>query len=185
MIKINRIIEAVRTLVVGNSKKTFTYDNTTDLIAADLDIGSYAWVDGTKYKISSTGTGITLANNNIAVKIWGALSDIIGAGQTWQDLSTSRFVSTIYTNTTSKPISISINIISFFTGSNNVVNGDLVLYDSSDNIIMTKKFTTKADPTTDVRQPLSLEIIQPGEKYALYAASSTGSISLNWYELRE
>lgn len=58
-------------------------------------------------------------------------SGVLGAGQTWQDVTGSRIGNTTYTNTTGKPIQL---IVSFYNGSSNMyvtVNGAAVYAGSS------------------------------------------------------
>lgn len=92
--------------------------------------------------------------------------DSIGVGQTWQDVSGSRVVGTTYTNTTGKPIMVSIT--SGIGGSNFAqlsVNGVVVSRSTSGDAGL-------------IYAPHNI-IIPSGATY-----SYTGGTSLTWLELR-
>ena len=52
-------------------------------------------------------------------------ADLFGSGQTWQDVTASRATATTYTNSTDKPIAVSITTTDFGTGDTMLVDGNL------------------------------------------------------------
>jgi hypothetical protein len=103
----------------------------TDLAVADGGTGSSTLAanavllgNGTSalQTVAPSTTGNVLTSNGT---IWASASPTsIGVGQTWQDVTASRASGTTYTNSTGKPIQISIVIISTGTNQGNlVING--------------------------------------------------------------
>jgi hypothetical protein len=64
-------------------------------------------IDGNGTVSGLTATGLTTAQNVAFAQLVGTASPI-GAGQTWQNLLASRAVNTVYTNSSGKPIQVSI-----------------------------------------------------------------------------
>lgn len=96
----------------------------------------------------------------------------VGFGQTWQNLTGSRALSTIYRNTTSRPINLAIvvSITSATSVPRLQVDGVVVFGVGSANSSFVTTYTLAA-------------IVPPGSTYQLDA--STGSIAIhNWAELR-
>lgn len=56
----------------------------------------------------------------------GAIPTSIGYGQTWQSVTAGRTSGTTYTNTTGKPIFVSVNVIMNAPGSTLVIDGVVV-----------------------------------------------------------
>ena len=96
----------------------------------------------------------------------------LGYGQTWQDVTASRAIGTTYTNTTGKPIQLSVNIVhnSSGGGSSLSVNGT-----------GRSQFLNNMTGTNIVFPYLI--IIQPGSTYLITQTAGTISIS-SWHELR-
>lgn len=99
----------------------------------------------------------------------------LGYNQAWQDVGTSRALDTEYTNTTSRPIVISIgfeynNTSEANTGISIVVDGVLV---------------SKARQPIDTYDEINMTCIVPvGSVYEAQAIQGTPNI-VNWAELRE
>ena len=73
----------------------------TNLTGANLPIGSASSVGGVRQ-----GTGVTIASDG-ALSVTNA--GIFGVGQTWQDVTGSRTLGAVYTNSTGRPIMVMIN----------------------------------------------------------------------------
>jgi hypothetical protein len=89
----------------------------------------------------------------------------LGYGQTWQDVTASRALSTTYYNTTGKPIFVSLSVTS--------AGNQLVLTINGIGAIAT---------TPAVGQKASIHGIVPAG--ASYSAASTSASALSWTELR-
>ena len=118
----------------------------------------------------ATGT-LTMAAANISSAAGWALSvgtSSLGlgqGGQTWQNLTASRSLAATYTNSTGRPIQVSIYFLGS-TQSNFTVNGLTIASNSSSTGWMTVS-----------------EVIPPNATYSL--VDINGGLSyLNWYELR-
>lgn len=62
-----------------------------------------------------------------SVEFPGGISGVLGAGQTWQDVTASRAAATNYTNTTGKPITICVSFNYVGNGTSSItVSGVLV-----------------------------------------------------------
>ena len=94
----------------------------------------------------------------------------LGIGQTWQDVTASRVAGTTYTNTTGKPIIVSIRVdVNTNTYIQLLVNG-----------IETSRCGTNS--TTYIR--MSIEATVPsGATYKLNYETGT-SVYMTWFELR-
>ena len=91
----------------------------------------------------------------------------IGVNQTWQNVSGSRSVNVNYTNTSGKPIVVSINGILTSGGSNVVVTVDglvVAIDDCSNNVWG------------------NVSVVVPAG--SIYKLNSAGFSTLNWFELR-
>ena len=96
----------------------------------------------------------------------------VGVNQTWQDVSASRAVNVTYTNTTGKPIEVSISANNTVVASENklTIDGSIIISSSS---------TGGANHIVTIRA-----IIPNGSTYILNPiAGSIGAIT-NWAELR-
>jgi len=89
----------------------------------------------------------------------------IGVGQIWQDVTASRSADTTYTNTTGKPIQVSINSNDFSGGSYFYIDGVSVNYSSS---------------TSAYGHEFQCNSIVPNGSTYKYSGTSI----INWFELR-
>lgn len=100
----------------------------------------------------------------------------IGVNQKWQDVSDSRIIETVYTNTTSKPIFI--NIVVDVTNSNYKKCSLLV-----DNVAVSQMITSNYSYIGNARSIALSAIIPAGSTYMLTADSFNPRLYL-WSELR-
>lgn len=103
-------------------------------------------------------------------------SGVIGAGQTWQNLTSSRAIGTTYTNSTGRPIMVAVSLSSGAAASANatfVIDGSTV----ANNLASYSNGATWAN----LRQTFSF-IIPAGSTYSATVSSSPALQS--WYELR-
>lgn len=95
----------------------------------------------------------------------------IGVGQTWQDLTASRALGTTYTNSTGKPITISVSILWY----NNNANYD---YITVNGVIVAKLGTDNSSTTTSISQLIA--VVPDGGTYSVTALRPFK----HWAELR-
>jgi hypothetical protein len=100
----------------------------------------------------------------------------IGVGQTWQDVTASRALSTTYTNSTGKPIQV--NIWMAVSGSP-AGNTDIQLSVGAVVVAVASMYFASAAGN---RIPLVTAIVPNGATYS--AVSPAGAGTLNWVELR-
>ena len=121
-----------------------------------------------------TGTaGVSSATVRGYVTINGRVSESIGVNQTWQDVTASRVLGTTYTNSTGKPIAISVIANNTTPGSFGVsgsVGGNLIVLSFVDAINGTGYNTS------------IFFIVPPGQTYSV--AKSGVSQTNIWKELR-
>lgn len=115
-------------------------------------------------QLSATGTPSSTTFHR-GDNTWAAPSGL-GDGQTWTNVTGSRALSTTYTNSTGKPIFLSVLI-------SNGAGGAASLYVNS--------LQVSYNGTTTVGNTIPLSSIVPAG--GTYYATSSGSIS-GWYELR-
>ena len=97
-------------------------------------------------------------------------SQVFGVGQTWQDVTASRALGTIYTNTTGKPIMVSVRINTTSVASIRTTGGT----------IMAQEYNGINTSTIAVSL---VAIVPPSSTY--YAQSDSGTNTLiYWAELR-
>lgn len=128
------------------------------------------FVDSTQ---ATAGTWVTdpATKQGAGGQALSALSSI-GYGQTWQDVTGSRALSTTYTNTTGKPIFVIVNIVA----------SDLTFYGAIriNGVIVSN--TSQGTSTPSFVSPAVI-LVPPGATYSVAAA--VGTISINkWSELR-
>lgn len=99
-------------------------------------------------------------------------SDVIGIGQTWQNVTASRAVGTTYTNATGKPIYVSIT--PNFTNSQNTTGNITV-----DGVIASS-YVCYVAATTPPQYPMTV-IVPNGSTYVF---NTTVSTIRYWAELR-
>lgn len=78
---------------------------------------------GTPFTASGTGTGTGTASTNGWASAAPVVNPSVGVGQTWQNVTSSRALSTNYTNSTGKPIQVSVTIYQADGGVSFVVDG--------------------------------------------------------------
>jgi len=94
----------------------------------------------------------------------------LGVAQTWQDMTASRAIGTTYTNTTGKPISVAISILTNTATVNSLtcqVDGVTVAFTSADSA---------------GRRPAASFIVPAGSTYN--CTTSQASTIATWAELR-
>ena len=139
----------------------------------------------TPLAINSGGTGLTnvgiagtVLTSNGSAASWQApsTSQMIGVGQTWQNVTSSRAGSTTYTNTTGKPIQV--NIRCRVVASNASLNPELTL--EVDGIGLAKVGVSPGGSAMTLFGTLTA-IVPPGSTYRL--TGNNGSVDV-WAELR-
>ena len=115
---------------------------------------------------TQAGTDDTRAITPLKLK-----NSVIGLGQTWQDVTASRALGTTYTNSTGKPITISVSIL---WHSNNA-NYD---YITVNGVIVAKLGTDNSSTTTSVSQLIA--VVPDGGTYSVTASRPFK----HWAELR-
>jgi hypothetical protein len=116
---------------------------------------------------AETGTVLTTANTQIAAK-----SDVIGVGQTWQDVTSSRAKTTTYTNSTGRPIQVSVNVNLQGTGqalNSLIVNGLVVGYQTQN--------------TAGIQSGITSQLTAIVPAGSTYSVTGQGTIT-SWFELR-
>jgi hypothetical protein len=186
----------VKSAVDANSANVNITGGTID----DVDITGGTIVDlDTPLAVNSGGTGKnTLALNNVllgngtaAVKevapgasgnvlksdgttwVSGVVSAGVGDGQTWQNVTGSRALATTYTNSTGKPIQVSVN------GFGSPSGGTFDFYING-TVVSTSGTTSLASGSSYVSFNL---IIPNGNTYSCSVASGSSSL-VSWFELR-
>lgn len=98
------------------------------------------------------------------------VSQVLGVGQTWQDLTGSRAIGTTYTNNTGKPITVNVLVTSTLAGAvMRTIVGGLQLYGSA---------------TQAVGGSASIIVIVPnGATYSANISAGTPTL-IFWAELR-
>jgi len=99
---------------------------------------------------------------------WGN-ANVLGMGQTWQDVTGSRSLNTTYTNTTGKPIYVAVSLVTT-TGADtlSVIVGGVTIF--------------TGDLGGDPNESGVFSFIVPSS--ATYRLTSTGNTLANWAELR-
>ena len=92
----------------------------------------------------------------------------LGINQAWQDVKTSRALSTTYTNNTGKPILVSITSFATVNGSASINVGGVII----------STVTTLASAAT-----LSSFVVPDGTTYSI-TQTETGAVIWTWSELR-
>jgi hypothetical protein len=111
---------------------------------------------------AETGTVLTTANTQIATK-----SLVLGVDQTWQNVAASRAVNTNYTNTTGRPIFVSVRMTQSSSGTASLIVDGVSIAGG-------------ATPNTPGNQTFG-GIVPNGSVYQVTATSNTVS---TWAELR-
>ncbi len=108
--------------------------------------------------VSGAGTGLTGTASS--------LNAGIGVGQTWSNVTASRALSTTYTNSTGKPIQVSITINGSGAGSSTLTIGGVALYNAAHSASANGFWSA---------------IVPAGATYSITATSATLG---GWAELR-
>ena len=112
--------------------------------------------------------GTTTATLQAVTGTLALQSDGVGFSQTWQNVAGSRVLGTTYTNSTGKPIAVSVQVQSTTNGTNTIVVAGV----------------TAAQTTTQANLGTSLfVIVPPGATYVVDNNQATKSVGL-WAELR-
>jgi hypothetical protein len=137
-------------------------------------------LDGTGSISGLTATGIsavqTIPASSITQAMLTTAASSIGVGQTWQDVTGSRALSTTYTNSTGKPIQVNAWMAVSGSPAGNVdagltVGGVVVMFASNYfNAAAGNRFANVTG------------IVPNGTTYSVTAP--TGAGTLNWVELR-
>lgn len=171
--------------VSGNALKNVTLTNLVDKIAGTTAGG----LNDSNGVMSFYPYGLTTATTELTTSDFVVVSDsavpkkitiadfanelpLLGVGQTWQDMTASMASGVTYTNSTGKPIIVSVSVIWYNA------NG---VYDtlSVDGIVVAKSGTDNSSTTTSITQMTA--IVPNGSNYSVY--SRIGTIK-NWSELR-
>jgi hypothetical protein len=134
----------------------------------------FANVTGTAINVIHRFTGFAgvskmsiTQGGDVAVAGSVTANNLFGQGQSWQDVSASRSLSTTYYNTTGRPITV---IFAWGENTNNVMGFRI----QGVNVVA-QSYTSTANETS------MTFIIPPGASYSSY---STGLTYWKWYELR-
>jgi len=125
----------------------------------------------------SDSTNLTANNTSYLGGIPASDFSQLGVGQTWQDVKLSRAFNTTYTNSTGKPIMVSVTV-----GSSSAAGFNMRFY--VDGIVMAASGNSQTASTYSTG---STQVIVPNGStyYVPSAALSNGSGSiLYWFELR-
>lgn len=136
------------------------------------------------YCSGDTTFGVQLAcsyNNSLIYKrsvssgVWGSWTQVstsdnsIGQGQTWQNMTGSRALSTVYTNTSGKPIQVHVSCTSTAVTA--------IVFSSGQSLIG----ATQATIGNNISSPTC--IVPNGASYSVSIQAGTAS-NLSWMELR-
>ena len=167
---------AINAAKAPKESPTFTGVPAAPTAAVDTDTTQLAT---TAFVVAQAATVAPLANGTAAVgtsKKYARQDHVhveggIGIGQTWQDVTSSRAVTTVYTNSTSKPIMLAVTMISTGAGAF-----------STQIWIGGVQVGTQVDYAANAGyQELTTIIIPVGATYKIEA----GACSLQtWFELR-
>ena len=139
-----------------------TLNGTTGITTTELSTASI--------RTSSEGYASAL-DTELATALW-AIAGMLGAGQTWQNVASSRALATTYTNSTGRPIQVSASIVHNSSGgvSNFLVDGNIVA-------VFANNMTG-----TNIVTPYTI-IVPAGSTYRINQTVATISI-FSWWELR-
>lgn len=147
------------------------------LTAGDSSTGvaTTAFVNGTALTLTNgtTATTQSAGDNSTKVATTAYVDSIggIGVGQTWQDVTSSRAIGTVYTNSTGKPIEVFVSVQLGAGGTN-----------FSITIGSTGPFQAAGNGTSSLINGNASFIVPPGTTYEI-TLNGGGSLS-DWIELR-
>lgn len=160
--------QTIKTEAISNVAGSTVVD-VTDIVSR---VGNQT-IDGTK-TFSSSPVAPTPTAGDSSTKVATtafATSQDIGVNQTWQDVTASRVLRTTYTNSTGKPIIVSIS--NFWYNNNGVYD-----FITVDGVIVVKTGTTENASTTSITQMVA--IVPNGSTYSVTAQRPFK----HWGELR-
>jgi len=102
-------------------------------------------------------------------------SDVIGVGQTWQNVGSSRALGTTYTNSTGKPIQLSVTI-------NHPAGANSEISISVNSVVIGGLADTYGGNSPALKMALQ-HIIPAGATYAISIVLGSPTIA-SWFELR-
>jgi len=181
-------------LAIGTGSKTLTVEAGKDLVVgmavmiASTVAPATNWMHGiiTSY---TSGTGVLVVtvdtiggSGTIAawtVSISAPVVASLGAGQTWQDVTSTRELGTNYQNTTAKPIVVNVMVTTATTGSHMLEVFVSSSTPPTENVI-TEVYRWDSSWLTMVK---TVSVVVPSGHY--YKAAQTGSLAkYKWNELR-
>lgn len=152
-------------IVQRNSSDTILTDGTTALTSLSIGGGDTAEL------VAVSGTQWMLVSGTIQTR-YGDNFPSIGSKQTWQNVTGSRALGTTYTNTTSKPILLTVNYSS--------TSGTATL---SANINSGGNFPVATSGSISGSVNSGVVVVPAGATYTLSVSPGTPTL-ISWYELR-
>lgn len=161
----NNIIDPIKAYQAATKK--YVYDRTAPNYLSGKLKGNSFFVDAVLTAVSGSLSVITESINTLR----NSLAGMIGVSQVWTDVKADRAFTNEYTNTTSKPIMVTITI--------NDATGSGVLAQLHIDSLVVGSIYGHTNNSTGV-----ISVIVPvGSKYKLIVTGGTGHIS-QWVELR-
>lgn len=117
---------------------------------------------------AQAGTSNTVIMSPLRTEEWGA-ANLLGMGQTWQNVTGSRALNTTYTNTTGRPIEVVVSLLTTTS-------------EDSLSVIVSGITILTGDLGGDVGEGGVFSFIVPSS--STYRLTSTGNTLSNWAELR-
>ena len=139
-----------------------TLNGTTGITTTELSTASI--------RTSSEGYASAL-DTELATALW-AIAGMLGAGQTWQNLTASRALATTYTNSTGRPIQVAATIAHNSSG-----GASALLVDGNSVATFANNMTG-----TNIVMPYAI-IVPSGSTFRVNQTAGTVSI-FSWWELR-
>jgi hypothetical protein len=130
--------------------------------------------DGVSGNPTIANSGVTSVNGSTGAVTVGS----VGVGQTWQNVASSRAIGTTYTNSTGKPIMVSVSCSRSSSGASATIRFNI------DGSPMAQRVTAESDGSQWNALTNGVDIIVPdGSTYSVTNAVGTSTI-VYWYELR-
>jgi hypothetical protein len=177
MIIASNIATSALTLTRSGTATIYAYGtNGTSLSLKTGDGVSLAWSGGDWVQVGGTARLSGDSTRTYSVAAGVAATDAVnfgqafGLGQTWQDMTASRALATTYTNSTSKPISVAVTMVSTGGGNPQLTIGGVLM---------------KGPAMSANLQACIIGEVPPGATYSANNPVATASIVANgWLELR-
>jgi hypothetical protein len=129
--------------------------------------------DGVSGNPTIANSGVTSVNGST-----GAVTVGIGVGQTWQDVASSRAIDTTYTNSTGKPIMVSVSCVRSSSSSSSAIRFNI------NGSPIAQRSTSESNGTIWNAVANGVDVIVPdGATYSVTTLVSASTI-VYWYELR-